>query len=348
MQLTVALPGLLWLDPGDKDYLYPQLTSSNLNHLIKRSKISQLPFSYSDLLYSGLGIVEEAGSLAQQIAQKLNVQDNYTTYLIAEPTHLRADRDRLLISEAEILQLNQAEAQTIISTVNQHFSDELKLYYISAEFWLIGLNLTLPDSQLYPSIEIIGENIADYLPKGQHSIEFSRLLTEMQMLLFNLDSKQLRHSNGLISVNSLWLWDKQIKPQLCQDFKHIFLDYHLLNANEIQDHHINKLSLGRNNAKIGAVPAPIEAAFVDKGLIIIDSLYYPCRYRDSHSWLARLQHLDEKLGHLLLNWLQHKKLHELNILVPRAKETLQIQIRDSDKYKFWKNNTLAALSKGLE
>ena len=209
MHLTVALPGLLWPDLGDIDYLYAQIQTTNLDRLIKHASISHLNYSYSDLLYMnqislnkpavslshkmdpGLRRDDMSGahnSLATSIAQDLGVIDGSKTFLIAEPTHLRADRDRLLISEAELLQLDTTEAQAIIAAINQHFNAEINLYYVTEHLWLIGLNLTKAHNKFFPIVDIIGENIDPYLPKQEQAIQYSRLLNEIQMLLFTLKS----------------------------------------------------------------------------------------------------------------------------------------------------------------
>ncbi len=44
-QLTVVIPGLVWPDIGDYDYLYKQLPLPNLGRLLSRAKLSVLALS---------------------------------------------------------------------------------------------------------------------------------------------------------------------------------------------------------------------------------------------------------------------------------------------------------------
>lgn len=353
MQLTIALPGLLWPDLGDIDYLYSQVKLKHLDFLIKHSKISTLDFGYSDLIYNCHGAntqvqspeqsKQSTSSLAKQMAEKLNVTSEFADFLLAEPTHLRADRDRLLISEAELLQLDAAEAKKIIQAINQHFAGEIKLYYLTAELWLIGLNLIRGDNQFYPILDIIGENIDDYLPKGQNSILYSKLLNEIQMLLFSLKVNKLRQEEGSLVVNSLWLWDKEINPQTTTKYKKFI-------ANNLADHtnHVkiapSDFALAGGALDIGSFEENIQ----NNNILIIDSLYYPCRYRDSYAWTSKLELIEQQLALVLHDWLNTKKITKLCILIPMVNKTLQLEMRKNNKYKFWQpKNNLIALSRGL-
>jgi hypothetical protein len=320
VKLSIALPGLLWHDIGDIEYLSPQ--TPNLDNLIKHATISTIPHSFSDWVYSSYtGITN---SLATEMAKNLGYYDLYSHFLLAEPTFLRADRDRLLICESELLQLNEDEVSTIIDNLNEHFAGILQAYSITPNLWLIGLNLKLNKDKYYPILDIIGENIDEYLPAN--SIELTKLLNEIQMLLFSLELNKLRKNEGLIQINSLWLWDKEIKSNLIDNYSNIFT---------------NSRSL--NSAKIKSLPELLSYAFIDNSLIIIDNLYYPCSYRDSHSYLHNLSVIDSQVIGVLLE--HNTKFDTLEILIPGIDKTMVITLNKNNKYKFWKKLNLLKLLK---
>jgi hypothetical protein len=325
VKLTIALPGLFWHDAGTVKHLASQIKTPNLDKLIKRSSITQIPYSFSDLIYSSY-IECDSGSqsLALQIAKRLKLSNTHPYFLLAEPTFLRADRDRLLICESELLQLDDDEITNIIAIINSHFKDRCKLYKVDTNLWLLGLHQDITDNLFYPILDIIGENIDEYLPKTATSIELAKLLNEIQMLLFNLELNQIRKKEGLQQINSLWLWDKQIKSNHFDNYRDIFTNMQ-----------------GINNAKIKSLPNSLDEAFIDNSLIIIDSLYYPCCYRDSYSYLHNLFNLDEKIAPALLA----KQIEHLEILVPKSNSTLVITVNKNDKYKFWKNISFLQLLK---
>ncbi len=320
MKISIALPGLLWQDAGDIEYLAKQMTIPNLDKLIKHSSISQIPYSFSDLIYSSY--TNTTCSLATEIAKNLDYSDLYPHFLLAEPTFLRADRDRLLICESELLQLNDDEVSIIINEVNNHFAGIIKLFPINLNLWLIGLNLDVKNNKFYPILDIIGENVDNYMPNN--SIELTKLINEIQMLLFSLKLNKQRRAEGLIQINSLWLWDKKINSNLINSYSNIFTN-----------------SQNINNAKIRHLPELLSDAFVDNSLIIIDNLYYPCCYRDSYSYLHNLSIIDTKVMAVLLQG----KFDTLEILIPGTYKTMLITLNKNDKYKFWKNITFRQLLK---
>ena len=314
MHLTIALPGLFWQDIGDLDYVYSNTKTDNFNHILKHAKQSVVQTSFSDLVYS---LNSASGSLAAHMAQQLGVNKEYSQFLVAEPTHLRLDRDRLLISESELLQLDADEAKNIIQTINQHFAPEIRLYYITENLWLIGHNLPGGDSKFYSILDIAGENIDEFLP----DIRLNKLINEIQMLLYNTPENQARKEEGSLAVNSIWLWDKH--PQAMQ-FKQIY-------ANNISP--LNTLS--------NPIPTSVEDAFGDNNLIVIDNLYYPCNYRDAFGWVDKLNSLDLTLGPALKKWLAQN--NTLDILIPGRDNGVRLTIRRS--YKFWQKQQLINLVK---
>ena len=221
MHLTIAIPGLFWPDSGDIDYLYPKIEADNFKSLIKHANVSKLNYGYSNLFYSAsTGLAQ--GSLAKQLASQLKITDEYPNFLLAEPTHLRLDRDRLLIAEPALLQLDQSEEVAIINAINTHFNGEIKLYYVNEGLWLVGHKLDVSDCTFYPILDIIGENIDDYLVKeGADAIKLNKLINEIQMLLFNLPLNEERKQEGSLVANSLWLSDTTVLHQICAQFEHI-------------------------------------------------------------------------------------------------------------------------------
>lgn len=201
--LNILLPGIIWNEIGDYKYLYRELDVPCLSKLLSRAKRAKHQLSYSDFVYSGF--TEE--SLAMHYVDKLGAT-GYQSYLIAEPTHLRADRDRLLIAESELLQLNENEAYSTIQLINQHFAGDIYIWYIREDLWLLGCNIDVGDLVSYPIIDIVGENADEYLPTGKSRLKLHALMNEIQMLLHECELNKLRTQEGLIPLNSLWLWDK--------------------------------------------------------------------------------------------------------------------------------------------
>jgi hypothetical protein len=304
MSINLVLPGLLWYNIEDSKYLYPMLKIDNFKKLIKKSSVTIHKFGYSDLIYNKLFDNNINGSLANFLVKNQNISDKYTTFLVAQPTNLRVQNDGLTPTEPESLQLTSVEEHSIITIINNHFNHEIKVYYVTNNLWLIGLNFSLANSKFYPIVDMLGENIDDYLPHGEHNILFSKILNEIQMLLHDLDINKNRKNNGDLPVNSIWMWDKQIMP----------LDF------------LNQ-----------------ETTSVETTLV--NTLYYPCCYRDSSNWITNIETLDVDIAKTLNQQLYSGKIKILRLFIPRKNDTIEIKLTYRSKYKFWKNNNFYKIIK---
>lgn len=329
--VNIALPGLLWQDLGDIRSLYSQLNIPNWNSLISKASVKSYPFNYSDLLYTTM-FPDIHGSMAKYFT-KLNNLDTNQYYIIAEPTHLRADRDRLLISEAELLQLDKAEALQFIAAINEYFAGLLTCHYITNNLWLIGLGIETGATTTLPIVDIIGENIDGYLPNTVAGIHYSKILNELQMLLFNLPENKQRKSDGLLTLNSLWLWDKQLDSNKLGKLANLTK---ITNHSEVLLHNPSCQKLTRN----------IIDCIKPNQLLIVDNLYYPCCYRDSHAWINNLEELDQILVQPLWHQLQNKQIGQINVFIPTQTHTLEISVSRMSQYKFWQKTNFVSLIQG--
>ena len=105
--------------------------------------------------------------------------------------------------------------KSFFTTINQHFSGELKLYRLEDDLWLVGTNLDFGRFNQLSRLLILSEkNIDDFSTSWQVVLSnYTRFLNELQMLLFNLPINQQRQDDGLMQVNSVWFWNKH-RPNL--------------------------------------------------------------------------------------------------------------------------------------
>jgi hypothetical protein len=335
MKLNLLLPGLIWPEPTNVDYIYQNIKLVNFNQILKKANLVVKSYSYSDLIYQ-LNLKQLHPSLnfatttniASIYAQYLNLENTYKSFLMVEPTHLRLNNVDLQISQSDLLQLNEDEAKDFISQINNFYNGELKLYFLTTNLWLLGHNLELnSEINFYPILDIIGENINDFLPSGKNSIQLNKIINEIQMLLFNSPTNQVRQEHGDIILNSIWLWNKKINSSLEMNYTNIFTN---------QDTLLHQ----SNNNYIQAIPKNLDDLMQNNSLIIIDCLFYSSCYRDNYSYTNDLEQLDQTLGQFLQQKINQKQIHELNILVPLGQNTIQLCTIPLNKYKFWRNRSL--------
>jgi hypothetical protein len=243
---------------------------------------------------------------------------------MVEPTHLRADRDRLLIAEAELLQLNTEEAELIINAINQHFSGELKLYLLEDDLWLLGTNLDLTNLVSYPIIDIVGENIDDFLPQGKSRLALHKILNEIQMLLFNLPLNQQRQDEGLMMVNSLWFWDKKRPKQ-----------------------EVTSMQVIQTNQQLKQQIININSLEAEEKTLIINNGYFAARYRDSFAWTQQINQFEYEVASKLLKLLSSRKLRQINILIPGLDGGWRLSVKSLDLWCFWRKKTWLELMESI-
>jgi hypothetical protein len=122
----------------------------------------------------------------------------------ADPVHLRADRDRLLLFDGRGLGITEAEAAACVAAFNSHFSgDGLVLRAPDPGRWYLMLD-TPPGVKTTPLSEVTGRNINAYLPAGERHSYWHHLLNEVQMLFHGLPLNQARESSGQLPISGLW------------------------------------------------------------------------------------------------------------------------------------------------
>ncbi len=332
-ELNLVLPGIIWPEVADYEYLLKQLDITNLSKICTKATLHRVNFYYSDFVYGDYDY--SAGSLAQSYAKKLNISTEFSSFLMVEPTHLRTDRDRLLIAEAELLQLNTEEAEIIINAVNHHFSGELKLYLLEDDLWLLGTNLDLEDLISYPIIDIVGENIDDFLPLGKSRLQLHKILNEIQMLLFNLPINQQRQDDGLMQVNSVWFWNKQ-KPDLDAAAQLVI----------------------SSSQQINQQFEEITQATASGTTLIISYGYFAARYRDSFAWIQQINQLEQEVAQKLVILLSKRKtrihsaggqpITQINIIIPGVESSWRLSLRSFDLWKFWRRKSWLELMESLQ
>jgi len=132
--------------------------------------------------------------------------------LRADPVHLVADRDKLVMLGPERLSLCTAEVDALAAEFNGVFAqDGWRLEACAPTRWY----LHLPDDPQLRSHELArvsGRAIGEYLPRGVQGKQWQRVLNEVQMLFHASPVNRERQARGEPTVNSLWFWGSGRTP----------------------------------------------------------------------------------------------------------------------------------------
>ena len=134
-------------------------------------------------------------------------------WLRADPVHLRADHDRLLLFHARSAGLAPEEAEPLAEAAAEAFAPlGARLRVAAPARWYLALARPARIRTL-PPWAVAGRDVAPGLPEGPDAGAWRRALTEAQMLLHAHEVNAAREARGLPPVNAVWLWGEGEAPR---------------------------------------------------------------------------------------------------------------------------------------
>jgi hypothetical protein len=132
-------------------------------------------------------------------------------WMRADPVHLRADRDRVLLMPGQGLSVTPDEAQSLAAALTPLLAGKFVLHPVSPLQWCLQMQQQQESSTAAP-IDLAGADIDPYLPPKHWHL----LLTEIQMTLYDHPVNTAREQRGEPVINSLWLWGAGAAPAKAQ------------------------------------------------------------------------------------------------------------------------------------
>ena len=253
-------------------------------------------------------------------------------WLRADPVHLRATRDKLMLVDSGAFQLSQTEAETYAQAFNAHFSaDGFTLYPLRPDRWYLKLDQH-PALATQPVSAATGKHLDPYLPKGADGLKWHRLYNEIQMLFFSLPLNDAREARGELTVNSIWLWGGGTPPQIAAANTQVL-------ANDPTVRAIALVAACPNDA----LPpnATALAGNAEDALILADHLRGAAQYGDIIGWREGMQQLETDWFAPLLAMLKSGKLAELRVIAPGVTENTEWRVTRGMLLKFWQRGNIA-------
>ena len=124
----------------------------------------------------------------------------------ADPVHLTADRDQLVMLPQAALAVTGDEARKLAETFNQSYGAEgFVLETPQPDRWYLRVPVDWHCRSWNPML-VKGQAVAEFMPSGADENPVRKLMTEIQMLLHEHPVNQAREAAGQPTINSLWLW----------------------------------------------------------------------------------------------------------------------------------------------
>lgn len=304
---------------------------SALAQLLSRANIVQLDLPLQALVCDQHGLKPMPDYPIAAIAASADGLDDGDAYwLRADPVHLVLQRDSFSLSEPVPLQAEREQAEQVVASLNQHFSQNGLAFFIgNSGAWYLRLNHAPQIQTTLPNVAI-GRSVYQFMPQGVAATAWVSYLNEVQMLLHDHPVNVARESAGEVAINSIWLSGGGAMPQALssvQDGK----DLHGTDLDGI-DLIVASSPFYQGLAKWSGLPNQQVSESVADMLQRVKS--------QQHVRLELPEHqlLDDARFHVLWNALQTRSIQQLRLNLGCYEKTLVATIRPIDTYKFWRKN----------
>ncbi|WLI91027.1 hypothetical protein Q4S45_07885 [Massilia sp. R2A-15] len=127
-------------------------------------------------------------------------------WMIVNPAHIEISRTYLMMGDTRRLGLVDSHSRALFDSAKPYFDDSgHTLLYGDAHTWFMragawaALDTASPDATG-------GMNLTDWLPQGEHALDYRKLQNEVQMLWHQHPANVEREARGWPAINSFWPW----------------------------------------------------------------------------------------------------------------------------------------------
>lgn len=228
-------------------------------------------------------------------------------WLRADPVHLRADRDRLVMLGNAALNVSGAECAMLAAELNGHFAAEgWDLRTGPGHRWYLRLR-EAPRLITAALPEVLGQDVLHHMPQGPDERRWRGILNEVQMVMHASAVNRDRGVEGRPTVNSLWFWGGGRLPRVPQ------AAWSRVWGND---------ALTQGLAMLADVPCDLlpadgaewlEQRIAGRHLLVLDGVREKVQFGDVEGWRGFLEALDEYWLGPLFAALRQRHIAELEI-----------------------------------
>lgn len=303
-----------------------------LRRLTSRGDIERLPSSDpSTALLHAHGFTEPAArGAAALMARGDGINTDNTAWLRADPVHLRIEQDRLVLHDAEFLNLTHDEASALSEMLNIHFAEDgLEFVVANAQRWYMRL-ASSPAIVTAPLDAVLGQDVHRYLPRGAEAMLWHRRYNELQMLLHNHPVNQAREARGALPANSVWWWGEGEERPVSARFARLAGDEPLLRGLAISS------GTPYTNLPDSANAWLAEAPEEGEHFIVLQGLRRPWAYRLNTEWQSTLGQLEHSWFAPLLAALAGGRISAVKISALTSDSHASYRITRPMLWRFWR------------
>lgn len=342
LHLHFVIPGLFGPFAGQGKPGFPEPHTPCLAEFVARGSICSTSCSTVNIapIYSQFGY---------HFPDKQDAPDAWLSYqadtgrvpaaslLLAAPVHMRPDRSRLVLFDADSVDITQTEADELVQYLNRHLIEQgMQLEVVRPSRWYLHLSAS-PQIQCTSLQAAMGQDVDACLPRGVDARRWHAFMNEVQMLLHATEVNQQREMRGRPTLNSLWLWGggAAIAP-VAHAWQRIWAD-----------DAVSKGLAQLNRVQSSPVPESaqswLQQAEGDRHLLVFEGLQKAVAYGDIEAWVNQLEALEAHWFAPLRSTLRTGRLQQLTL---EAGNGRCIEISRWSIWKLWKRSH-AAMAAGM-
>jgi len=325
--LTVFIPGLFGPDIAIHPDDLPSVPALDW-FLTKGSQQTIKQNSASYTLCELFGLSSKQGDHPVAAISRLSDDNQHPEglWLRADPVHVSADRDGLILIDHNRFTLSQHDALALAASINPLLEPYgMTLEVPVATRWYLRVHHDYALKTM-PIDSVIGKDILPFMPTGDDRINLIQLMNDIQMTLHESDVNKKREQEKEMTINSLWFWGYGELPKI------IDRQWSFVMSDEI---------LAKGLSMVAATPFEnLPESYKDiedkgssyNGLLVFNSFQKFSYYHDLEGWLEALLSVESNWFSDLLNALKRKKLDQLIIRT----DVNSIALDSHSRYKIWK------------
>ena len=326
------MPGLLGPLPGMEEPGFPRVVADAAETLLARGRRVELPAADLEATLFRLFAVDTDPARDLPVAPVRRLADTGERdehwWLCADPVHLEADQNRLMLFDSHTFALERHEAAALAQEFNALFAaDGVWLETPHPVRWYLRLPAE-PDVRTHPLSRVVGHDIHAFLPWGAAQRRWHAFLNEVQMFLHGSAVNQAREEAGRPTINSVWFWGGGVLPRAASaPFTAIWSGH----------------ALAAGLARLAGVPLrPVPPAAVDwlaqaeapgEHLVVLEDVCVPPLYGDVPGWIEALARLERHWFAPLVQALKQGAVDNLDIC-PGTRD--EVRVRAGDLRRFWR------------
>jgi hypothetical protein len=337
-KLTLFVPSLFWPDAHD-DRAHAGLDLPSLQGFIARSElVARSCADETQWLCSRFGVRRQndwpVGALS---LLGTGTDPGGLHWFRADPVHLDARRDRLVLLPLEPGSLSAADANAMVATLNLHFGpDGLHFMAPRPDAWFARFSGAARITTT-PLANAIGRDVQTLLPEGEDRMPWHRLINEVQMLLHADPVNEERERRHIAPVNSVWFWGGGSLPEVEADFDTVFGHSDLLTG-----------LCRQGGIPIGSSEAGPAALTGTRMLLALGNAQAAARQADLMAWQRALREMETVWFDPLAGRLRNGGLSQVTLATVAGGRAWEWSATRSDLWKFWKRaGPLAVTARNL-